>query len=215
MAAAMILLLSAAVGAAAGRVIRHLLAVIPRGMTMTPGWTEAVCAVLTAAGVGLAWGTVRVWPVFFAGLLAVALAPVDWRFHRLPDAITLPAIGIAVFPLAISGWILSDYGALGRAVVTATVVWVLFGVVAWISPRSMGRGDVKLVPTLALLTGFVSVGAAVLAIALAFVLGAVAAAAGLATGRLKLKSAIPFGPCLLAATWLVLAFPAIGRLLDR
>jgi prepilin signal peptidase PulO-like enzyme (type II secretory pathway) len=43
---------------------------------------------------------------------------------------------------------------------------------------------------------------------LAFGLGALIALAGLATRRLALGSAIPFGPCLLAGCWLVLALPA-------
>ena len=72
----------------------------------------------------------------------------------------------------------------------------------------MGLGDVKLVPSLALMTGYVSVAAGVLAVVIAFVLGALVAALGMLSRRLSLTSAIPFGPFLLAGCWLVLASPA-------
>ena len=60
------------------------------------------------------------------------------------------------------------------------VVTGLFWALAALAPRAMGRGDVKLVPSLALMTGYVSVAAAVLAVAIAFVLGALVALLGLA-----------------------------------
>jgi leader peptidase (prepilin peptidase)/N-methyltransferase len=73
----------------------------------------------------------------------------------------------------------------------------------------MGLGDVKLLPSLALMTGYLSVAAALLAVVIAFVLGALVALVGLAVRRLSMTSAIPFGPCLLAGCWLVLAFPGL------
>jgi leader peptidase (prepilin peptidase)/N-methyltransferase len=73
----------------------------------------------------------------------------------------------------------------------------------------MGLGDVKLLPSLALLTGYLSVATAVLAVLIAFVLGAMVALIGLALRKLSMTSAIPFGPCLLAGCWLVLAFPGL------
>ncbi len=48
-----------------------------------------------------------------------------------------------------------------------------------------------------------------LAVVIAFVLGAVVALLGMLTRRLGLGSAIPFGPFLLAGCWLVLAVPGL------
>ena len=73
----------------------------------------------------------------------------------------------------------------------------------------MGLGDVKLLPSLALMTGYLSVAAALLALIVAFVLGALVALGGLAVRRLSMTSAIPFGPFLLAGCWLVLAVPGL------
>ena len=73
----------------------------------------------------------------------------------------------------------------------------------------MGLGDVKLVPSLALMTGYVSVASGVLAVVIAFVLGALVAVLGMVSRRLSLTSAIPFGPFLLAGCWLILVFPGL------
>ena len=59
------------------------------------------------------------------------------------------------------------------------------------------------------MTGYVSVAAGVLAVVIAFVLGAVVALLGMLFRRLSLRSAIPFGPFLLAGCWLVLVFPGL------
>ena len=48
-----------------------------------------------------------------------------------------------------------------------------------------------------------------LAVVIAFVLGALVALLGLLFRRLSLSSAIPFGPFLLAGCWLVLVFPGL------
>ena len=202
-----------AVGALAGRGIRALLAVIRRGMVLPAGPPELATAVITVLGAGTAWGTPRLFLVGFAGFLLVALGWIDVVHHRLPDAITLPAIPVAAVLVTITALAVPGTGSLLRAGLSGLALWVAFGAVARISPRSMGLGDVKLVPTLGILTGFVSVASTVVAIGLAFVLGALVAVAGLLSRRVTLSSAIPFGPFLLAGCWLALALPGIEDLL--
>ena len=81
---------------------------------------------------------------------------------------------------------------------------LVFAALARISSSWMGRGDVKLVPTLGLLLGYVSASSVLLGLGSAFVLGAVVSLTAVLAGRLKLKSAIPLGPYLLFGTWAVL-----------
>ena len=202
-----------AVGALAGRGIRALLAVIRRGMVLPPGPPELATAVITVIGAGTAWGTPRLFLVALAGLLLVALGWIDVVHHRLPDAITLPAIPVALATVAVTALAVPGSGSVLRAGLCGLALWIVFAALARISPRSMGLGDVKLVPTLGILTGYVSVASTVLAIALAFVLGALVAVAGLLLRRVTLSSAIPFGPFLLAGCWLALALPGTGELL--
>lgn len=209
----LVAVIAIAVGALAGRGIRAVLATIRRGMVLPAGPPELATAVITVIGAGTAWGTPRLFLVALAGFLLVALGWIDVVHHRLPDAITLPAIPVAVAVVAVTALAVPGSGSLLRAGLCGLVLWVAFAAVARISPRSMGLGDVKLVPTLGCLTGYESVASAVVAVGLAFVLGALVAVAGLLLRRVTLSSAIPFGPFLLAGCWLALALPGIEDLL--
>ncbi len=204
-----------AVGAAVGWGIRRLLAVLRRGAVLPPGVAETTCALVTGVGVGLAWGGPLIGLVVWAGWLGVALGAVDIRHHRLPDSLTLPAIPITVLLVGFTEWLHPDSGNVVRALVTAAVLSGLFLLLAAVAPTGMGQGDVKLVPSLALMTGFVSIAAAVLSVLVAFVLAAGWAVVGLASRRMTLKTAIPFGPFLLAGCWLVLVFPELVTTLVR
>jgi len=198
-----------AAGALAGWGIRLLLAQLRRGVVVRAGVLEVCAALVTGLGVGLSWpGPVSVL-VVWAGLLGVALGAVDLVHHRLPDALTLPAIPITLLLIGITDFAAPATGSVITALIVAGVLGGAFWALSAISPRAMGLGDVKLVPSLALMTGYVSVAAGVLAVVIAFVLGALVALFGLLFRRLSLGSAIPFGPFLLAGCWLVLAFPEL------
>jgi len=204
-----------AVGAAVGWGIRRLLALLRRGAVLPPGVAETSCALVTGVGVFLAWGGPLIGLVVWAGWLGVALGAVDIVHHRLPDALTLPAIPITLLVVGVTAWVSPESGNVVVALVVAVVLSVLFLLLAAVAPTGMGHGDVKLVPSLALMTGFVSIAAAVLSVLLAFVLGAGWAAVGLASRRMTMKTAIPFGPFLLAGCWLVLVFPELATRLLR
>ncbi len=196
-------------GGAAGAGIRLLLGRLRRGVRVRRGVLEASTAAITGLGVGLSWASPTLPLVVWIGWLGVTLSAVDLVRHRLPDAVTLPAV-----PITATLLVAIELGspAAGSLLVAATVAGVLtlaFWLVAAAAPRAIGRGDVKLMTSLGLATGYVSVAAALLAVTLAFVLGAAIAAAGLVSRRLTMTSAIPFGPCLLAGAWLVLAVPAL------
>jgi leader peptidase (prepilin peptidase) / N-methyltransferase len=208
-------LCGAAVGAAVGWGIRLLLAMLRRGTVLRPGVAETTCALVTGIGVGLAWGGTLLGLVVWAGWLGVALGAVDIRQHRLPDALTLPAIPITMLIVGLTEWLHPETGSGITALVVAAVLSGLFLLLALLAPSGMGRGDVKLVPSLAVMTGYLSIAAAVLSVAVAFVLGAGWAVVGLTSRRMTMKTAIPFGPFLLAGCWLVLVFPELVTTLVR
>ncbi|MTD17310.1 prepilin peptidase [Nakamurella sp. YIM 132087] len=194
--------LGAVVGTAAGAAARWWLARLARGTVLRAGPAEVGGAAVTAVGVAVCWGTPQLGAVLLLGWLGVLLVPVDLRHHRLPDAITLPAIAVSAAVVGLTAWWAPGSGDIGRAALTAVVVWAIFAATARISPRSMGWGDVKLVPSIGLLAGYLSVQTAVLAVALSFVTAAVVAIAGIAAGRWTAKDALPFGPFLLLGGWL-------------
>ena len=134
-------------------------------------------------------------------LLAVVAVPVvviDVRCRRIPDAIVVPAVVVALLLRAV--W--------GGPAWTALLVWAtLAGAVlllpAVIRPDGMGMGDVKLAVLLGACLGALA-GVAVL---LALVTGAVGGGVWAMLHGTPLREAtIPFGPFLIGAA-LVLALP--------
>ena len=202
-------LIGLAVGAATSWGIRLLLARLRRGVVLRPGIFEVACALITGVGVGLSWPSPLVSLVIWAGLLGMALSAVDLVHHRLPDALTLPAIPITLLLIGITEFAAPATGSVITALAVAVVLGGGFWALSALVPRAMGLGDVKLVPSLALMTGYVSVAAGVLAVIIAFILGALIALVGMLSRRLSMSSAIAFGPFLLAGCWLVLVFPGL------
>jgi leader peptidase (prepilin peptidase) / N-methyltransferase len=195
------------IGGGAGMITRNLLRRLRRGVVLSFGPLEAVGALSAAIGLAVCWTRPSLGLVLFAGVLMVALGAVDLVHHRLPDAITLPALPLAAGLVLVTNRLAPQSGSLVRAALCAAALWAFFETVARISPTAMGRGDVKLAPTLGLLLGYLSVGAVVMGFGLSFVLGSVVALTGLVTGRLTLTSAIPLGPYLLLGCWSVLLLP--------
>ncbi len=200
---------------------RLLLGKLRRGAVIRAGGFESAAAVISGIGVYLVYptGDGRAILVLWTGLLAVTLTAVDVTHHRLPDAITLPSIVVTIALLLSAHALYTDVvnfsattaplGSVPRALAGGAVLGSIFYALALATPRSMGRGDAKLAVTVGLLLGYVSWPALVTGFGLAFVLGAVVGLAGIVVGRLGLKSAIPFGPSMLAACWLVLVFESV------
>lgn len=206
-AAAVAAVVGAAVvlGAAAGRLSRLLLARLRRGTRLPPWPLEAATAVSVGAGCLLTIDQPgRLLLVCWLSWWGAALAAVDLRHHRLPDALTVPGIGVSAGLVLLATLIDADSGNVLRGLICAVVTTGLFAMLALAAPAAMGWGDVKLVASLALLTGYVGVPTLVLALACGFVLAAVVALAGIALRHWTMRSAIAFGPFLIAGSWLAL-----------
>ncbi|QGN57093.1 A24 family peptidase [Nostocoides sp. HKS02] len=149
------------------------------------------------------WAALPAYLLF--GWLAVALVWIDADVHRLPDGLVLPAYPAlgALVALAAAG--LGDWGSLLRAVACMAGLFALYFVMAWISPSSLGFGDVKLAGLIGLVLGWVGVPQALLGVLAGFVVGGVVALVMLVGRRVGLRSHIAFGPAMLAG-----AFVALG-----
>ncbi len=115
-------LLFAVGGAGAGVLARVVLARMRRGARVRAPVCEVAVAVFWGS-VGAAWGAGVLpgpWVPALLGLgwLAVAGSVVDVLHHRLPDALTLPALPVAVVVLLPLG-----PDAVGRAVAGSVVAW--------------------------------------------------------------------------------------------
>ncbi len=199
----------AILGVLAGAGARWVLGRLRRGVRVPRPWCEIAVGVTWAAIAGVwAGGALPTrWVPVLLGLawLGVAAGAVDLRHHRLPDALTLPALPIALLLLVPLG-----SGAVGRASLGAVVAAGAHAVVHLVAPHAMGGGDVKLAGPLGAVLAAVSWPALALGAVLAAVLTGVVAVAGIVTGRLRAGASLPHGPSMVLAGWLVVAGAGVG-----
>lgn len=133
-----------------------------------------------------------VMAVFLAVLLALSL--IDLRHRILPNRIVYPAMP-AFAALIVVGAVAGE----GFDLRGALVGFLGYGggllLVAIVSPRGMGMGDVKLAALIGLVVGSLGAGRVIVAAGVGILLGGVGAAGALLAGRGR-KQAIPFGPFL-------------------
>ena len=198
----------AVAGVGAGAAGRRLLAAMARGAVVRAGWCEAATGLLWA--LSIRGGTPPWWlPVPLAvSWFGVLLTATDLSHLRLPDALTLPAypaVAVLVGVAAAGG---PGPGLAVRACLGALVLWGGYAAVRAVAPSALGGGDVKLAGSLGGVLGAVGWPALVLATVAA---SACTLALWLICSR-RWSAPVAHGPGMLAATWLVAAFPGAGVL---
>ncbi len=149
-------------------------------------------------------------PAFlFLAAAGVLLAVVDAQHHLLPNRVVVPSTGIGAVLLLVAA--LADRGtdALLRAVLGAAVLFAVFLLLALISPRGLGMGDVKLAGLVGLYLGWIGWGAVVVGAAAGFVIQALVAVVLLAGRRIGLRGELPFGPALLLGAALAIGWSEV------
>jgi leader peptidase (prepilin peptidase)/N-methyltransferase len=173
----------------------------------------AVLAVVTAVLFGLAALRFGAAPELAAYLVAsgagVLLAVVDLQHRLLPNRVVLPAIAAVAVLLGVAAAVDGTAAPLVRALIGGVVLFLAFFVLAFISPASLGMGDVKLAALLGLLLGWVGWPAVLLGALAGFVLQAVLSLGLLAARRIGLQGHLPFGPAMLAGAAVVVALPGL------
>lgn len=159
---------------------------------------EAGTAVLWLC-LGWRFGWTALLPaLLFLGTAGIALALIDLDHKRLPFAITVPALPVTAGLLAIDGFA-NSWDPAGDALISMAV-WGAFFYAIWFltAGRGMGFGDVVLAPTLGLVLGWIGWGASVIGLFAGFAFGAVVGVTLMALGVAGRRSAIPFGPFMIA-----------------
>jgi leader peptidase (prepilin peptidase) / N-methyltransferase len=159
-------------------------------------------------------GAAAVLPAYLVASAGfVALTVVDLRHQLLPRRIVAPVFAATLALFGVAALATSSGDALLRAVACAAGAYLVFAVLRFASPRSLGGGDVTLAGLLGLTLGWRSVDAVLAGLGAGVVLAALFALAGLATRRLRLDAALSYGPFLIAGALLVLLVAPDGRLL--
>jgi leader peptidase (prepilin peptidase)/N-methyltransferase len=147
-----------------------------------------------AAAAGLEWIA-----FLYLCAISIALAAVDLDVRRLPDRIVLPAYAVGAVLLGVVDLLRGDLAAFATAAAASGAAAALFGLLWFLG--GMGLGDVKLAGVLGLFLGQLGVAAAVVGIASGFLLGGVFGVLLIVLRRAGRRSAIPFGPWMLAGAW--------------
>ncbi len=167
-------------------------------------FVELLTAVLFVA-VTARFGVTPALPAYlYLAAVAVALAMIDLDVKRLPDRIVLPSYLVAAGLLLIAALCTGSWADAVRALVGMAAMFGLYYAIAWVKPGGMGFGDVKTAGLLGLYLGWVSWAALAVGFFAGFLLGGVFGAAVLLGRRGGRKTAIPYGPHLLAGAFLAL-----------
>jgi leader peptidase (prepilin peptidase)/N-methyltransferase len=176
-------------------------------------WTEpvtgrpvSVALVTVAVFAPLSWriGLRPDLPAFaYLVVVGVLLAFVDVALKRLPDPLTLPSylVGAALLGLAAP---FTDQGGARylHALIGLAALWSLYALQWVIVPNQIGLGDVKLSGVLGLYLGWLGREAWIVGVFGMFLLGGFYSVVLLVSGRATRKSSIPFGPFMLAGTFI-------------
>jgi leader peptidase (prepilin peptidase)/N-methyltransferase len=155
--------------------------------------------------------TLALLAFLYLAAISIALTLIDLDTHRLPNGIVLPSYVVALVLLGAASLIASDAAALIRAGVGMAVLYLFYGALRLIRPGGMGGGDVKLAGVLGIYLGWLGWASLVVGAFAAFLLGGLFGVALLLSRRASRRTAIPFGPWMLAGAWVgILAGPALG-----
>lgn len=171
----------------------------------TPAWIHGALGAALAGAAAWRFGATWELPVFgYFALLTGPLTIVDLRAHRLPNPLTLSAYPIVAAGLLLPAIAEGRLTDLWRALVGGGILLAFYAVLHLVNPSGMGLGDVKLSGPMGALLAWLSWSVLLVGGFLGFALGAIAGVALLLARRAGRKSALPFGPFMLAGAWIAI-----------
>ncbi|GAA4480319.1 prepilin peptidase [Microbacterium panaciterrae] len=172
---------------------------------------------VVGAGADPAFWLALVAFLYFAAV-SIVLTLIDLDTKRLPNVIVLPSIAVGIVLFAAAAAVGASTGSatawptLLRAVAGAVILYAFYFIVRLVAQRGMGGGDVKLAALVGLYLGWVGWATLAVGAFAAFVLGGVFGVVLILLRRAKRKTAIPFGPWMIAGAWAgIAAGEPIGR----
>lgn len=166
-------------------------------------------ALFAMVGLRFGWSpTLPAMLIFVAGLVALAFCDLDGLV--LPKRIVYPSAGLVGACLLGAAVGTGAWHRLWVALACAAGGFLVFFGIHFVSPRSLGFGDVRLAPLISGTLGWLGVGYAVVGFLLANLLGAAVGIGLILAGRSSRKTPLPFGVFLAAGA--ILALPLGGLL---
>ena len=181
--------------------------VIARALPRLGGLPDARTRITTAAVTGALFGALALrlgmeWTLpayLLLAVLGVQLARIDVAHHLLPNPLVLTLLGAGLVLLFLGSFATAQWAELLRGAAGAAILFVIFLILALISPNGIGMGDVKLAAPVGLYLGYLGWSQLFYGGALGFVLGGILSVVLIRLKRANLGSEIAFGPSMLAA----------------
>ncbi|MGO4186072.1 prepilin peptidase [Pseudarthrobacter sp. TAF60_1] len=162
--------------------------------------TTAVITGVLCAAFALRFGIEAILPAFILlAVLGVQLARIDISLHLLPNPLVLCLLfgGLIGLLIAVIGG--SPWPDAFRAVAGGAILFVIYLILALISPAGMGMGDVKFAAPIGLYLGYLDWSHLLYGGLLGFIVNGVVTVVVLRRNRAESPSEVPHGPSMLAA----------------
>lgn len=166
--------------------------------TSAYAWTGTVTGVIAAV--------VMLAAFLYLASISVALAFIDLDTHTLPNRIVLPAYPISAVLLGLAGLLGGEPERLVTSLIGGTALFAAYFAMAFAYPGGMGFGDVKLAGVLGLFLGWLGWGPLAVGAFSAFMLGGLFSLILVIVRRANRRTAIPFGPWMIAGAWVGVFF---------
>ncbi|MER5742150.1 prepilin peptidase [Streptomyces sp. NPDC002225] len=183
----------------------------PHPARYAPGALVPVVTALSCAALGAATGLrpeLAVW--LLLAPVAVLLATIDRRVHRLPDRLTLPAAGAAAVLLGLAALLPEHAGSWSTALLGGAALGGFYFLLFLINPNGMGFGDVKLALSLGAVLGWYGWAMVFAGGFAGFLLGAAYGFGLMVLRRAGRKTGIPFGPFMITGALLGILLGALA-----
>ncbi|MFD7497345.1 prepilin peptidase [Streptomyces sp. NPDC059832] len=183
----------------------------PRATRYAPGVLVPVVTALSCAVLAAATGLrpeLAVW--LLLAPVAVLLATIDRRVHRLPDRLTLPAAGAVAVLLGAAALLPEHAGSWLSALLGGAALGGFYFLLFLINPNGMGFGDVKLALSLGTALGWYGWAVVFAGGFAGFLLGAAYGFGLMILKRAGRKTGIPFGPFMITGALLGMLLGALA-----
>lgn len=162
----------------------------------TAAVTAAVCAAFA-----LGFGSGAQLPAFMLlAVVGIQLARIDISLHLLPNELVLVLLFGGLILLFVSTFAGERWGDFVRAIAGGAILFVIYLILALVSPQGIGMGDVKLAGPVGLYLGYLGWSHLVYGGLLGFIVGGIASTVLLKWNHGKKPNEVAFGPSMLAAT---------------
>jgi leader peptidase (prepilin peptidase) / N-methyltransferase len=185
---------------------RHCAEPISARYPLVEAFTAVSFGLVALGAVAGVYPTAFALPLTYFAAISIALALIDLDTHTLPNAIVLPAYPVLAGLLVVASFVSNDWPRMITAVAGAAILFGFYFLLAIISPRGMGFGDVKLAGVIGMLLGWLGWGPLAIGGFSAFLLGGAFSIILILLRLANRKGGIPFGPWMIAGAFVGVVF---------